>query len=387
MTRLLLLIVFLASPAMAGAEAHCANGTLIVDAKFEGGRLDQCEFTAEDEVELTFRAEDFSVGDAFAWFSFRIAADDTREVTVKLQFPDAYARFWPKLSSDGQNWTRAPENRVERSEVGKSMTVSLDVDESGLWVSAQELLTSGFYDDGLLQLDGHYDLQTEVIGSSRLGRPIVLASTVSRPEAIILLGRQHPVEVPGAMAMRTFVDVVMGNSDLAREFRDRFMLIIVPFINPDGVALGHARHNAGLTDLNRDWGPFTQPETQAVAAVLEQLEANGVAPRLMLDFHATKQWPTMIFYTQVPEDNTDPKLFATNWLGRVDERIDDFEFKHDPRPPSDQSNAKNYFFSRYGIPSITYEMGDEVDRAAIIEHTPVFAEEMMRTMLEAPAID
>ena len=239
---------------------------------------------------LTFRAEDYRVGDAFAWFSFRIAADDPREVTIKLQFPDAYARFWPKLSSDGHSWVRAPEDRVERSEVGKSMTLSLEIDESGLWVSAQELLTSRFYEDWFQQLDGHYDLRTEVIGHSRHGRPIHLVSSRDTPEAVILLGRQHPVEVPGAIAMRQFVDVVMGNSDLAREFRERFKLVIVPVINPDGVAYGHARHNAGLTDLNRDWGPFTQPETQAVAAVLDQLEADGIAPRLMLDFHATKQF-------------------------------------------------------------------------------------------------
>ena len=387
MIRLFLLVVILTSPAIAAAQSSCANGTLAIDANFEGGRLDHCEFSASDSVELTFRAENHRVSDAFAWFSFRIAADDPRNVTVKLQFPDSYARFWPKLSANGRDWVRAPEESVERSEVGKSMTLSLDVDESGLWVSAQELLTSRFYDDWLLQLDGHYDLDTGVIGHSRQGRPINLAKSVNRPEAIILLGRQHPVEVPGAMAMRSFVDVVMGNSDLAREFRGRFMLVIVPLVNPDGVALGHARHNAGLTDLNRDWGPFTQPETQAVAAVLDQLESDGVTPRLMLDFHATKQWPTMIFYTQVPEDDTNPKLFASNWLGRVDGRIDDFEFKHDPRPPSEQGNAKNYFFKRYGIPSITYEMGDEVDRSAIIEHTPVFAEEMMRTMLEAPPLD
>jgi hypothetical protein len=384
MTRHLLLLVFLTWPAFAVAQPGCANGTLVIDAQFEGGRLDHCEFSADGAVELTFRAEDYRVGNAFAWFSFRIAADDPREVTLKLQFPDAYARFWPKLSADGHTWTRAPEDRVERSEVGKSMTLTLDVDESGLWVSAQELLTSRFYEDWLLQLDGHFELETEVIGRSRQGRPINLALSANRPEAVILLGRQHPVEVPGAMAMRGFVDVVMSNSDLARAFRERFMLIIVPLVNPDGVANGHARHNAGLTDLNRDWGPFTQPETRAVAAVLDRLESEGVTPRLMLDFHATKQWPTMIFYTQVPEDDTSPRLFATNWLGRVDERIDDFEFKHDPRPPSDQGNAKNYFFKRYGIPSITYEIGDEVDRRAIVEHTPVFAEEMMRTMLEAP---
>lgn len=369
---------------MATAQVSCANGTLAIDAEFDGGRLDHCEFSAADSVELTFRAEDYRVSDAFSWFAFRVATDTPREVTFKLQFPDSYARFWPKLSRDGRSWSRAPDEAVVRSEVGKSMTLTLDVGESGLWVAAQELRTARFYGDWIVQLDTHPELDTEIIGESRLGRPIHLASTGDRQEAVILLGRQHPVEVPGAIAMREFVDVVLGNSDLAREFRERFMLVIIPLVNPDGVALGHARHNDGLTDLNRDWGPFTQPETQAVARLLDELAARDIGPRLMLDFHATKQWPTMIFYTQMPEDDTHPKLFASNWLGRVDERIDDFEFKHDPRPPSGQSNAKNYFFKRYGIPSITYEIGDEVERSAIIGYTPVFAEEMMRTMLEAP---
>ena len=203
---------------------------------------------------------------------------------------------------------------------------------------------------------------------------------------VVLIGRQHPVEVPGAIAMRAFVDEGLGTSDLAREFRERYMLLILPLINPDGVALGHARHNDGLQDLNRDWGPFTQPETQSVAALLEELDRAGIAPRLMLDFHATKETDTMIFYTQMPDDGTSPKGFATTWLDRVDERVD-FEFKHDPRPPSGLDNTKNYFFSRYGIPAITYEIADELERDLIAEHTPVFARQMMRTMLEAPKPD
>jgi predicted deacylase len=161
------------------------------------------------------------------------------------------------------------------------------------------------------------------------------------------------------------------------------MLIVLPLMNPDGVANGHARHNAGLADINRDWGPFTQPETSSVATLLDELADRGIEPRLMLDFHATKMSPTMIFYTQVPEDDTDPPLFATNWLTRVKARLPDFEFTHDPRTPSGLDNTKNYFFSRYGIPAITYELGDEIERHLITEHTPVFAEEMMRVMLQA----
>jgi len=46
----------------------------------------------------------------------------------------------------------------------------------------------------------------------------------------------------------------MGDSELAREFRRRFSIIMVPLLNPDGVVLGHWRHNVNGVDLNRDGG-------------------------------------------------------------------------------------------------------------------------------------
>ena len=189
MIRHLVLLTLLSAPALATAQVSCANGTLDIDAEFDGGRLDHCEFNGSDSVELTFRAEDYRVSSAFSWFAFRVAADEPREITIKLQFPDSYARFWPKLSRDGHSWAPAPGESVARSEVGKSMTLTLDVDESDLWVAAQELLTARYYDDWLVQLDTHYELDTQVIGASRQGRPIHLANTGDKPEAIIL----HPL--------------------------------------------------------------------------------------------------------------------------------------------------------------------------------------------------
>ena len=179
--------------------------------------------------------------------------------------------------------------------------------------------------------------------------------------------------------MRSFVGAVLGDSALARSFRDRYSVIIIPLINPDGVALGHWRHNVNGVDLNRDWGTFTQPETQSVARLLESIERAGVSLELMLDFHSTRK---NTFYTQLPEESASPVDFATAWLGRAKERLPDFEFKHDARARSGQANTKNYFFDTYGIPAITYELGDETDRQAIYDSTPVLAEEMMRAMLE-----
>ncbi len=91
----------------------------------------------------------------------------------------------------------------------------------------------------------------------------------------------------------------------------------------------------------------------------------------------------MIFYTQLPSDDTHPALFATHWMTRVRRRLPDYAFTHDPRAAIDQANTKNYFFRRYGIPAITYEIGDEAERSGIEQHTPVFAEEMMKVMLES----
>ena len=47
-----------------------------------------------------------------------------------------------------------------------------------------------------------------------------------------------------------------------------------------------------------------------------------------------------------------------------------------------QANSKNYFHKTRGIPAITYEVGDETDRGQARAAAVVFAEEMMRLMLE-----
>ena len=382
---ILLIALILSACATLVEQRFCENDLIVIDARHDGGDLDACEFDSTNTVELTFQPEDENVVDAFSWFSFRVTAkaEAASVIQIHLKFPDAYARFWPKISADGKNWQRATEESVTLTDNGKNMRLSLHVDASGTWVSAQELFTQESYDKWFEELAAHAEIRTAVIGKSVEDRPIHVAKTANKTEAVVLLGRQHPAEVPGALAMRQFVDVVLGDTELARQFRERYTLLIIPLLNPDGVANGNSRHNAGRVDLNRDWGPFTQPETRSVARLMAAVDKQGTEPRLMLDFHATKMTPTMIFYTQMPDDDTNPPLFATNWMTGVGKRISDYEFTHDPRPPSGLDNAKNYFFSRYGIPAITYEIGDEADRDKVFEYTPVFAEEMMRVMLAA----
>lgn len=372
-----------AAPALAD-DRHCSNKLFTIDAQYDAGAFARCKFKADDVVELTIKPEDHKVVIEQPWFSFNVTSRQPDSLTVRLRFSDGYARFWPKLSSNGKSWTRAADGAVSTSHNGKEMEVVVATGPETTWVSAQELLAQPYYDAWLAQLDAHPELTVATIGQSVEGRPIRLAKTDNKPEVILLLGRQHPAEVPGAIAMRDFVDTVLGDSELATAFRQRYTLLIVPLMNPDGVANGHWRHNSGRTDLNRDWGVFRQPETQAVARLMAGVEKLGMRPRLMLDFHATKFTESMLFYTQDVDEVTDPADVDDQWFARVSERAPGYAFKHNPRPSAENPNTKGYFYRRYGIPAFTYEVGDEADRDKLRDVTPVFAEEMMRVMLQAP---
>ena len=367
--------------AATGADRFCENDIALIDTQFEGGAFHRCDVRDGNFV-ITIRAEDSKVVVPMPWYALRASPKQPGEAVVLMGFVDADAdRFWPKVSLDGTNWQRMPDRAVAVSKDNKRLALRIRLAEAPVWIASQRLLTTRFYDTWTLSLAQRSDVAVRVLGRSIQGRPISVAQTGTKPQAVLFLGRQHPPEVTGALTMRAFVDTVLADTELARSFRDRFTVITVPLLNPDGVANGHWRHNAGKTDLNRDWGPFRQPETQSVRDLVADMRGRGIALRLMLDFHATQLTETHLFYTQRPEDGDGSAHgFAADWLERVRNRQPGLEFIHRPSK-SESANAKNYFFDTFGIPSITYESGDETDPDWIAMAAPIFAEEMMRELL------
>src|SRR3546814_1987601 len=84
-----------------------------------------------------------------------------------------------------------------------------------------------------------------------------------------------------------FVDELAADSPLARDFRERTLVIVLPLLNPDGVVEGNWRGNINGQDLNRDWGPFTQSETRAVRDLLER-ELDDDGRRLRSEEHTSE---------------------------------------------------------------------------------------------------
>jgi len=358
-------------------DTYCASEAVLLDAHFETGNLGTCTVEADGSFTLSLIPEDAPPINPSPWYAFRASGAPGTEVRVRLEATRGHIRYWPKTSVDGRNWTPVPAERVA-SEGEKSpwMTFSIELDGAYRWVAGQEIMDTWDYQHRIRALDAVDGVETRLLGRSVEGRPVYIAETADRPDFVLFVGRQHPPEVTGAIAMRAFMDTVFADTDLALRFRDRFKLGVVPLMNPDGVAKGHWRHNVGDVDLNRDWGPFEQPETRAVIGWVESQEAAGRELRLMIDFHST--WEDL-FYT--PPKTDDPPDFVTRWLDASRARLPDFPFKHVPSENLEQANSKNYFYRSRGIPAVTYEVGDETGREAIRAAAVVFAEELMRLML------
>lgn len=358
-------------------DTHCASPEVLLDAHFETGNLGECTVNADGSFTLSLIPEDAPPINPSPWYAFRASGAPGTEVRVRLEATRGHIRYWPRTSVDGRHWIPLPPEQVAHAgEKSPWMTLTFELDGAYRWVAGQEIIDSWDYQHWIRALDGVDGVSTRLLGQSVEGRPIYLAETADRPEFVLLVGRQHPPEVTGAIAMRAFLDTVFADTELARRFRDRFKLGVVPLMNPDGVARGHWRHNVGDKDLNRDWGPFEQPETQAVIGWVEEQEAAGRQLRVMIDFHST--WEDL-FYT--PPKQEDPPDFVTLWLDAARARLPDFPFRHVPSTNLEQPNSKNYFIASRGIPAVTYEVGDGTDRDAIRAAAVVFAEEMMRSML------
>ena len=399
MARPLHLLAFLAAAAAAFAASAapvCDTGSFLLRADFPGARMSACEVVAIDEVAIDIRPEDGGRINPSPWYAFHVRTHPAAapgELRVWLRYGDHQHRYAPKVSVDGASWERLPSAAVQLRN-GDAM-LRLRPDATGFYVAAQELIGNAFYAAWREKIAAAAGNSWQIIGRSIEKRSI--EALIVEPEAanyLLLLGRQHPPEVSGALSLMPFVERLLERRASACpqrtdecEFFRSHSLVVVPNLNPDGVAGGHWRHNLGQTDLNRDWGAFTQPETQAVRDLVATLEAARKRPRLVLDFHSTRR---NVFYTQDSAAPTRPPEFAARWLAAARQRDRLYEFENAPRRLSDLGTAKNHFYRRFGIPSITFEVADEERRDLIETSATAFADALLEVLVVdalAPCLD
>ena len=359
---------------MGGPEVWFSND-------FEGGRLN--DLTPENDSVYTaiLRPENAPINNS-AWYAFQVWAAAPQTIQVRLTYEDGTHRYVPKLSSDGEVFAPIAPSAYAPDTSSGTATLRLNVDPDTLWVAAQELITSEDFDRWTATLAQQPYVERSVLGTSTQGRPIYrldITEAADTPNHILIISRQHPPEVTGTLALFAFLETIAGDTDLAQAFRDRFHVVAVPLMNPDGVDNGHWRHNTGGVDLNRDWLNFNQPETRQVRdAFLDIKNTPGAKVFFGIDFHSTQE---DVFYTLARDLETHPAGFIDSWLDAIRATLPDYYVNDDPSGLGSPV-SKNWFYETFGMPPLTYEVGDENDRAHIREVSEVAAQAMMSLLLD-----
>ncbi|SFR48722.1 Zinc carboxypeptidase [Robiginitalea myxolifaciens] len=367
------------------------DSTVYFTNDFEGGRLNGVAHSGGNAYTLWITAENTPINPS-PWYAFKVWSSQPQEIKLQFTYDGSRSRYYPKLSRDGVHFKTLDSTNFRLINPGEgefgikaapeAIEITVAVDSEPTWISAQELYTSSVVKSWIDSLSQKPFISTYEIGKSREGRAMNLMEVngANAKRALMIISRQHPPEVTGFLAMKSFMETLAGDSELARKFRQEYTIFNAPLMNPDGVDNGHWRHNSGGIDLNRDWQEFNQPETRAVRDFLKGKSDAGYQFVFGADFHST--WDD-IYYPLDTLITGDKGQIVYDWINAISERL--------PQKKTNISASKkleptmvsrNHFYAAHGMPAIVFELGDNTPRDFLREKGRVAAEEIMRLLLE-----
>jgi hypothetical protein len=313
------------------------------------------------------------------WYAFKVWSKTSKEISLRFVYPPRVRhRYHAKISKDGKQWSEGAAGAFVKNEADSNYLLKLRVGRDTTWIAAQELITSADIRKWINTLKKNALVTSSVIGKTAEKRDIP-EFTIGNPESknvIFISGRNHPPEVTGHYALQAFVETLVANTDLAKEFRKKFLVCVVPLLNPDGVDGGFWRNNSGGIDLNRDYAEFNQPESRAVRDFLNAKVGDKKKLLFSIDFHST--WDD-IYYTVDPALNGNLPGLVPDWLAKVKDVIPGYTPHVKPlyfQPPT--YTLFSYLYERFKTESLVFEIGDNTPKDFIRKKGDVSATELMK---------
>ena len=362
-------------------KTYSINDIVFADNQFDGARLNDFTQLNDSTFQATILPENEPINPS-PHYAFRIWSKQPQTVYLKLNYPTSTHRYIPKLSANGENWKPIDSVAYQLIDSAKNALLKIKIDSKKLWIAAQELKTSTEATNWAKQIANHKDVRFKIIGKSKLKRNMIALDIYEgNPEGrdiVVVLSRQHPPEVSGYLAMQSFVEELLKDNRLQKDFRNSYRILVFPLLNPDGVDLGHWRHNTGGIDLNRDWAYYKQEEVKTIVnSIVEKANESKSKVILGLDFHSTQE---DLYYSFSDEMHSSIYPFKDYWIGAIDNAIPNYTPDDQPFPLS-QPISKGWFYKQFNAESLTYEIGDETPRDFIKLKAEVAAREMMKLLI------
>jgi len=353
---------------------------VVYDTSFSGARLDTITYLGNNTYKAKISPAFEPVNDS-PYFAFGINAKSNKTIMLKLNYGKYRHRYIPKLSTDKKTWTKIKQKNLKMDTISGIATLKLNIGSKKIYVAGQEIEASS---DTYLWMDNlmnkHLELKKTVVGKTVLNKNnyCIQFENDSNVNAIVLIARQHPPEIPGgSIGFKAFFEELMSDANYAIQFRKKFNIYSFPLLNPDGADAGNWRHNANGVDLNRDWVDFTQPETQMVKNFLSTKVKEGNNIRFAIDFHTSYSGPYMLILDSI--NNTKAKGIIPKWIESIETNS---SLKVEARRRSQElPYCYNYFYNQFGCEAVTYEEGDEIERKIIVQRAIIYAKELMKTFV------
>ena len=350
--------------------------------KFEGARLNNVNQLNDSTYILSILPENKPINDS-PYYAFKIWSSSSKKVLLKFQYPKNFKhRYIPKIKSNGI-WKTADSLNFKFDDNLSSLTIKIN--DNPKIISGQELHTSSIvykWVDQLISGKESY-IKFKEIGKTKLNRPFkvldIYKGVPKNKPVIVILTRQHPPEVTGYFAFKVFLKTILKENKLSSIFLDKYRILAFPLMNPDGVDLGHWRHNAGGVDTNRDWSFYHQPEIKAtVQYITKVLKKHNSKLLLGLDFHSTYY---DVFYTNEERKKTALPEFLPKWFSALEKRIPNYHV-NEKASNSRQPVSKGWFLYGHKAVGVTYEIGDDTPKDRINLIGKESAEAMMEILID-----
>ncbi len=277
----LLLFAAVSPTCTQGAQAAEGGGP-IVDADFPGGNIvvDRVE---GDEVFVHQDLRD-TAGDWFYWY-FRVRGAAGRTLTVRFTQGDVIGVRGPAASTDGgATWSWLGREGAEGASFQYAVPEAAEEVRFCLAVPYLEADLRRFVE----RRAGSPHLRAEALCQTTKGRSVERLR-LGRLDGqcdyrVLITCRHHACEMMASYALEGVMESVLAADDDGRWLREHVEMLVIPFVDKDGVEDGDQGKNRRPHDPNRDYaGESLYPSVRALREFVPEWSQGRL--RVALDLH------------------------------------------------------------------------------------------------------
>ncbi|MBC8876508.1 MAG: peptidase M14 [Planctomycetes bacterium] len=244
-------------------DMQTARAELEIDAQYPGGNI-VVERIEGDQVYLRPDLRDTN-GWWFYW-NFRVRGAAGQTLTFQFTGNNPMGVRGPAVSTDGgRSWSWLGAERVK----GASFAYEFSADQAEVRFS----FAIPYQEENLRQFLASYrdnpHLSVQELCKSRKGRGVErihVGQLAGEPDhRIVLTARHHACESMANYVIEGFLDAALDDTDEGKWFREKVEVLVVPFVDKDGVEDGDQGKNRKPHDHNRDYrGDSIYPSVDAI---------------------------------------------------------------------------------------------------------------------------